>query len=122
VIDRARVVILASSQNPTFDAQAVPYTAIMKYAIGQPDMSSSEFRENAEECRGWAKSARSDRERQIFLQMAEAWRAAALRSEIMEQSVQSAATELVPSLSSLGAREDDVIVEEIADDAPPVLE
>jgi hypothetical protein len=67
-------------------------------------MLSSEFRENAEECRGWAKTARSDRERQIFLQMAEAWRAAAFRSEILEQSVQSAATELVPSLSSLGAR------------------
>jgi hypothetical protein len=69
-------------------------------------MSSSEFRENAEECRGWAKSARSDRERQIFLQMAEAWRAAAVRSEVQEQSVKSAATELVPSLSSLGTRED----------------
>jgi hypothetical protein len=32
-----------------------------------------ELRENAEECMGWARSARSDKERSIFLQMARAW-------------------------------------------------
>ena len=80
-------------------------------------MSSTEFRENAEECRGWAKSARSDRERQIFLQMAEAWRAAAVRSEIGEQSIHPVATELVPSLSSLGARED--LLTDFAYQEPP---
>ncbi len=36
VIVRACVVILVSSQNLTFDVQAVPYTAIVKYAIGEP--------------------------------------------------------------------------------------
>jgi predicted ATPase len=41
----------------------------------------NEFRENAEECIGWAQTARSDRERQIFLQMAEAWMEAAARRE-----------------------------------------
>jgi hypothetical protein len=63
-------------------------------------MSSSEFRGNAEECADWAKTARSDRERAIFLQMADAWRAVALCAEIREQSM------LAPSLSSLGACED----------------
>jgi len=40
-----------------------------------------EFRENAKECIGWARTARSDRERQIFLQMARAWTEAADRRE-----------------------------------------
>jgi hypothetical protein len=61
-------------------------------------MSSHEFRENAEECIGWAKTARSNREREIFLQMAEAWHVAAFRAEIREQAM---TTELAPSLSSL---------------------
>ena len=33
--------------------------------------SSKECREFADECMGWAKTARSERERRIFLQMAE---------------------------------------------------
>jgi hypothetical protein len=41
----------------------------------------NEYRENAEECMGWARTARSDRERQIFLQMAQAWRAVAAHRE-----------------------------------------
>ena len=43
--------------------------------------SAAEYRELAEECLGWARTARSDRERRIFLQMAEAWLDAATRSE-----------------------------------------
>ena len=31
--------------------------------------SAEEYREFAEECLGWARTARSDRERRIFLQM-----------------------------------------------------
>jgi len=30
-------------------------------------------RQNAEECLGWARTARTDRERDIFLQIAHAW-------------------------------------------------
>jgi hypothetical protein len=40
-----------------------------------------ELRENAEECMGWARSARSDKERSIFLQMARAWSEVAVRRE-----------------------------------------
>ena len=43
--------------------------------------SAEEYREFAEECLGWARTARSDRERRIFLQMAEVWLEAAARSE-----------------------------------------
>ena len=32
-----------------------------------------EYRENANECFTWARTARSDREREIFLGMARAW-------------------------------------------------
>ncbi len=45
-------------------------------------MVSKEYRELANECLGWAKSARTDRERHIFLGMAETWlRAAALADQ-----------------------------------------
>ncbi len=45
----------------------------------------NQFRENADECLGWAKTARSDRERRIFLQMAEAWLEAAARRKALLQ-------------------------------------
>jgi hypothetical protein len=44
-------------------------------------MTAKEFREYAEEHFGWAKTARSDRERQTFQQMAQAWLEAAARWE-----------------------------------------
>jgi hypothetical protein len=44
-------------------------------------MSSEQFRENAAECLDWARTAKSEKERGVFLQMAEAWLAAALRCE-----------------------------------------
>jgi hypothetical protein len=40
-------------------------------------VSSKQYREFADECLGWAKAARSDQERLIFLQMAETWLQAA---------------------------------------------
>jgi hypothetical protein len=39
--------------------------------------SAEEFRDYADECLGWAKTAKSDREREIFLQMARTWLEAA---------------------------------------------
>ena len=48
-------------------------------------MSPKELRENAEECMDWARTARSDRERAIFLQMAETWRQAADRLERVQR-------------------------------------
>jgi hypothetical protein len=41
--------------------------------------SAKEFREYAAECMDWAKSAKTDHERDIFLQMAKSWLAAACR-------------------------------------------
>jgi hypothetical protein len=40
-----------------------------------------EYREYADECFGWAKTAKSDRERDIFLQMAHTWLEAASLAE-----------------------------------------
>jgi hypothetical protein len=43
--------------------------------------SAHEYRENAEECIGWARTARADQEREIFLQIARTWIEAAERLE-----------------------------------------
>jgi len=40
-----------------------------------------EYREYADECFGWAKTAKSDSERDIFLQMAQTWLEAASLAE-----------------------------------------
>jgi hypothetical protein len=48
--------------------------------------SAKEFRDNAEECIGWARTARSDKERQIFLQMARTWIEAAEHVEMLASS------------------------------------
>jgi hypothetical protein len=40
-----------------------------------------EYREYADECLGWAKTSKSDREREIFLQMARTWHEAANLAE-----------------------------------------
>jgi hypothetical protein len=46
--------------------------------------SAREYYENAEECFDWAKTAKTERERFIFLQMAEAWLDVARRREAKE--------------------------------------
>jgi hypothetical protein len=48
-------------------------------------MSSKKYREFVDECMHWAKTARSDREKRIFLQMAETWLKAAVLAERREQ-------------------------------------
>jgi hypothetical protein len=48
-------------------------------------MSLKEYRGFADECMHWAKTARSDREKRIFLQMAESWLEAAVLAERREQ-------------------------------------
>ena len=48
--------------------------------------SSKECREFADECMGWAKTARSEREQRIFLQMAETWLCAAMMAERRERT------------------------------------
>jgi len=40
--------------------------------------SAKEFRDYAEECLGWAKTARSEKERDTFLEMARTWMEAAM--------------------------------------------
>ncbi len=49
-------------------------------------LSAKEYRELADECLGWARTAKSDKERRIFLQMAEAWLEVAARRVAQNQS------------------------------------
>ena len=42
--------------------------------------NADEFRRNADECMEWAKTAKSDFERNTFLQMAQTWLAAAVHA------------------------------------------
>jgi hypothetical protein len=59
---------------------------IIGFFRGRIVLSTSEYYENAEECFDWARTAKTERERAIFLQMAEAWRDVARRREVNEAS------------------------------------
>jgi hypothetical protein len=48
--------------------------------------SVREFQGFADECLGWAKTAKSDRERDIFLKMAESWIRAAILADSGQRS------------------------------------
>jgi hypothetical protein len=48
---------------------------------GERTMSANEYREFAAECRGWAKTDRSEKERDTFLEMANTWLRAAAMAE-----------------------------------------
>ena len=61
--------------------------------------TADEYRAYADECFGWAKTSKTDREREIFLQMAQTWLAASVRanggdhlSKSIEQSVPGVTT------------------------------
>jgi hypothetical protein len=47
--------------------------------------SAKDYRKLADECLGWARTANSDKERRIFLQMAEAWLGAAAHAEALSR-------------------------------------
>jgi hypothetical protein len=49
--------------------------------MGSVMQSAGKFREYADECMQWAKKAKSDAEREAFLEMAEAWLQAAMKLE-----------------------------------------
>jgi hypothetical protein len=49
--------------------------------------ASKEYREFAGESLDWARTAHSDRERQIFLQMARTWLAAAAQADLRNRPV-----------------------------------
>jgi hypothetical protein len=62
-------------------------------------LSSKEFRDFVDECLGWAKTAKSDNERDIFLQMAQFWLEATIRSEVGPTSVDRARHDVVARLA-----------------------
>jgi hypothetical protein len=62
-------------------------------------MGSVEFRANAEEHLDWARTARTDRGREIFLQMAKVWLEAAARAEEPVPLTQPSPTDSAPDAS-----------------------
>jgi hypothetical protein len=62
-------------------------------------LSSKEFRDFANECLDWAKTAKSDNELDIFLQMAQVWLEAAVRSEVGPTKVHRARHEVITRLA-----------------------
>jgi hypothetical protein len=59
--------------------------------------SATEYREYATQCVGWAKIAKTDQERDIFLQMAKSWMDAALIARAREVPPLSPALTKPPS-------------------------
>jgi hypothetical protein len=71
--------------------------------MGARVLPSNEFRAFANECLDWAKSARSDSERDIFLQMAQAWVEAAMRSEVGPTEVDRARHNVINRLAQISS-------------------
>jgi hypothetical protein len=60
-----------------------------KYAIEVAHQATSkEYRKYADECFGWVKSAKSDSDREIFLQMADTWLEVAILAEMSHTPIQ----------------------------------
>ena len=57
-------------------------------------MSAKEYRAFADECMGWAKTARTDKERQIFVEMAGTWLRAAALAERTNPSSANATSQM----------------------------
>jgi hypothetical protein len=57
--------------------------------------SAEQYRSYADECFGWARTAKTAREREIFIQMAQTWLTAAVRAGVGDTAPQT----IQPSLS-----------------------
>jgi hypothetical protein len=64
--------------------------ALLLACSGMHVSSAREYYENAEECFDWARTAKTERERLIFLQMAETWLDVARRREANEARAEPA--------------------------------
>jgi hypothetical protein len=67
--------------------------------VGERLLPPNEFRVFAKECLDWAKTAKSDNERDIFLQMEQFWLEAAMRSESGPTQVDRARHNVLASLA-----------------------
>jgi hypothetical protein len=65
--------------------------------------ASKEYRDYAGECLDWARTARSERERQIFLQMAQTWLAAAVRADLRNRPATTSRADAAKSDSESAA-------------------
>lgn len=62
-------------------------------------LSLKKFQDFADECLGWAKTAKSDNERDVFLQMAQFWLEAAMLSEVGPTRVDRARHDVITRLA-----------------------
>ena len=60
-------------------------------------MSEKTYLEFADECMGWAKTARTDKERQIFIEMAGTWLQAAALAERINPSSANVTPRMPPA-------------------------
>jgi hypothetical protein len=65
--------------------------------------AAEQYREFAQECMDWAKTAKTDRERDIFLQMAKTWFAAAIRAGDDPANLQLEMLPTLPTIPTLDA-------------------
>ena len=72
-------------------------------SMGARVLPSNEFRAFADECLDWAKSATSDSDRDIFLQMAHAWFEAATRSEVGPTEADRARHDVITRLAQISS-------------------
>jgi hypothetical protein len=73
-------------------------------------VSAQEYRENAQECLGWARTARTEREREIFLQMARTWFEAGRTPALTSASARIRGVGGYARRSNAGARSRGVLV------------
>jgi hypothetical protein len=60
-------------------------------------MSAKEYREFADECMRWAKTARTDKERKIFIEMAGTWLRAVALAEPANPSSANVTSQMAPA-------------------------
>jgi hypothetical protein len=63
---------------------------------GEHDVSKK-YREFADECMGWAKTAGTDKEREIFIEMAGTWLRAVALAERTNLSFANATSQMAPA-------------------------
>jgi hypothetical protein len=63
--------------------------------------SAEEYRAYADECFGWARTAKTEREREIFIQMGQTWLAAAVRAGAAGDMQQPLTPSVSPAASAI---------------------
>jgi len=78
-------------------SDGISSVGVTSIRCGRRVVSGWQYHENAQECLGWARTAHSEREREIFLQIARTWLEAAERAAKKDcQSISATKMSLEP--------------------------